>query len=112
MDNIKKELSDGWELVSAKDGKYVVAAVFFRLDDSDLLTKNTGIRPEAQGSGFSHQIKEFLEVKAKEVGAKKLLHYCRIDNFRMYSLNESHGYKKSKRPQEDPHIVEWVKEVK
>jgi len=74
------------------------------------LTKNTAVKANYQGSGFSHEIKNFFDKKAKELKAKKILHYCSIDNFRMYSLNESHGYKKTKKS--EGQLVEWVKDIK
>ena len=62
-----------------------------------------------QGAGYNHLIKEFFERKAKELGVGSIKHYCRIDNFRMYSLNESHGYAKTANTIEDGQIVEWEK---
>ena len=76
------------------------------------MTKNTSLKMNYQGSGYSHKIKEFFEKVARERKLKKIVHYCGIDNFRMYSLNESHGYKKT------PHklgtngrVVEWIKPI-
>ena len=112
LDEIKREVKDGWSLYGAKnDDDEVVAALFYRLDEGSLMTKNTGLKINHQGSGFNHQIKEFFEKKAKELGAKTIKHYCRIDNFRMYSLNESHGYKKTANKIEDGQIVEWERRV-
>lgn len=110
LDEIKKEVKDGWLLygVTNEDDE-IVAAVFFRKEDGALLTKNTGLKINHQGAGYNHEIKEFFEEKAKELKAKSIKHYCRIDNFRMYSLNESHGYKKTSQKIDDGQIVEWEK---
>ena len=110
LEEIKREVSDGWSLYGVKnEDEEVVAAVFFRLHDASLLTKNTGLKINHQGAGYNHEIKEFFEEKAKELKAKSIKHYCRIDNFRMYSLNESHGYVKTPNKIEDGQIVEWEK---
>jgi hypothetical protein len=111
LDEIKKEVKDGWQLFSVRAGDDIVSAVFIKKDKDFLLSKNTAIKMSYQGSGFSHQIKEFIEKKAKELKVKEIYHYCRIDNFRMYSLNESHSYKKTNTKLEDGQIVEWVKKI-
>ncbi len=110
LEEIKKEVKDGWLLygVTNEDDE-IVAAVFFRKENGALLTKNTGLKINHQGAGYNHEIKEFFEEKAKELKAKSIKHYCRIDNFRMYSLNESHGYKKTNNKIDDGQIVEWEK---
>ena len=47
---------------------------------------------------------------AREKKLKKIVHYCRIDNFRMYSLNESHGYRKTEKAIDEAGlVVEWTK---
>jgi hypothetical protein len=110
LEEIKREVKDGWSLYGVgNEEDEIVAAVFFRLEDGALLTKNTGLKINHQGAGYNHEIKEFFESKAKELKAKFIKHYCRIDNFRMYSLNESHGYKKTPDKLDDGQIVEWVK---
>jgi len=110
LEEIKREVKDGWSLFGVTNNdEEIVAALFFRLDDGSLLTKNTGLKINHQGAGYSHQIKEFFESKAKELKAESIKHYCRIDNFRMYSLNESHGYKKTNNKVDDEQIVEWEK---
>jgi glycosidase len=110
LEEIKKEVKDGWSLFGVTNlEEEIVAALFFRLDSGSLLTKNTGLKINHQGAGYSHQIKEFFETKARELKAKSIKHYCRIDNFRMYSLNESHGYKKTDLKVDDEQIVEWEK---
>lgn len=113
LEEIKKEVKDGWSLYGAKNNEdEIVAAVFFKLDHCALLTKNTGLKINHQGSGYNHNIKKFFESKAKELKAKSIKHYCRIDNFRMYSLNESHGYKKTANTiDDDGQIVEWEKKI-
>jgi len=113
LEEIKKEVKDGWSLYGVlNEDEEIVAALFFRLQDGSLLTKNTGLKINHQGAGYSHEIKEFFESKGKELGASSVKHYCRIDNFRMYSLNESHGYKKTHNLIEDDQIVEWEKKIR
>jgi len=114
LDEIKREVKDGWSLFGVtNEEEEIVAALFFRLKNNSLLTKNTGLKINHQGAGYSHEIKNFFETKAKELKANSIKHYCRIDNFRMYSLNESHGYKKTPSPvDEEGQIVEWVKPLK
>lgn len=113
FDEIKKEVAEGWELYSLIDDSEIVAAVFFKIEDDSLLTKNTAIKIDHQGAGLSHSIKEFFEKVAREKKLKRIYHYCRIDNFRMYSLNESHQYKKTPRKLgPEGLVVEWVKTVK
>jgi hypothetical protein len=113
FDEIKKEVGEGWELFSMMIDTEVIAAVFYKVEADSLLTKNTAIKITHQGSGYSHNIKEFFEKVAREKKLSKIYHYCRIDNFRMYSLNESHSYKKTPN-KSGPNglVVEWVKEIK
>ena len=113
LEEIKNEIKGGWELFSVSDSDEIVAALFLSIVDNGLYTKNTGLKMHHQGSGFSHEIKEFYEKEARERKLEKIVHYCRIDNFRMYSLNESHGYKKAEKPiDEDGLVVEWTKILK
>lgn len=112
FDEIKKEIKEGWELYGVYAGTEVIAAVFLREEDGGLLSKNTAIKIMHQGSGYSHQIKEFIDIEAISRSMERVIHYCRIDNFRMYSLNESHGYKKSAKKIGDGQVVEWVKELR
>ena len=113
FEEIKKEVADGWELNSLMDEGEVVAAVFYKVEIDSLLTKNTAIKIDHQGAGLSHAIKEFFEKVAREKKLKRIFHYCRIDNFRMYSLNESHQYKKTPRKLgPDGLDVEWMKSLK
>ncbi len=109
---IKNEVKDGWQLFAAYVDDLIIAALFLKLDKKSLLTKNTGTKMSHQGSGYSHNIKEFFEKKARELKVKKIYHYCRVDNFRMYSLNESHGYGKTSKRLSDGLVVEWEKRLK
>lgn len=112
LDDLKQEMKDGWEIFSAnnEDGD-VVAAVFVKTDGDTLYTKNTGLKIHHQGLGYSHQIKEFFEQFARKKKLKRLVHFCRIDNFRMYSLNESHGYLKTDNKYNEGQVVEWEKKI-
>jgi RimJ/RimL family protein N-acetyltransferase len=113
LEEIKNEIKGGWELYSVSADDEIVAALFLSVVDNSLCTKNTGLKMHHQGSGFSHEIKEFYEKVARERKLEKIIHYCRIDNFRMYSLNESHGYRKTENAiDEDGLVVEWTKILK
>ena len=113
LSGIIKEVKDGWELFSVKDRGEIVAAVFIKKVKKSLLSKNTAVKLEHQGQGYNHQIKEFIEEIAFKRNIVEIFHYCRIDNFRMYSLNESHKYKKTTGNKElDEHVVEWIKKLK
>lgn len=112
MDEIRNEVSEGWELYSVMVDGEIIAALFFMTDKDTLYTKNTAIKVNYQGSGFSHKIKEYFEKVAREKGLKHIAHYCRIDNFRMYSLNESHGYRKTQKKMGDGQVVEWMKDLR
>jgi len=111
FEEIKKEVKEGWELYGVYAEGEVIAALFLHDKDGGLMSKNTAIKMMHQGSGYSHQIKEFIETEARDRKLERVLHYCRIDNFRMYSLNESHGYKKTAKKIDDGQVVEWVKEL-
>ncbi len=111
LEQIKKEVKDGWKLYGVYYEDEIIAAVFLKKQGDDLLSKNTALKMSHQGSGFSHQIKEFIEDQAQKFKAKRILHYCRIDNFRLYSLNESHGYHKTANKLDGGQIVEWEKQV-
>ncbi|EQC47657.1 acetyltransferase, GNAT family [Bacteriovorax sp. BSW11_IV] len=112
LEEIKAEVKDGWELYSANLGEEVVAALFVKRDGQGLFSKHTSIKQNHQGSGYSHMIKNFIEELAKDNGAKEIYNYCRIDNFRQYSLNESHGYvKTNKKVGKDNLVVEWIKKI-
>lgn len=110
LDDIKKEIKDGWKLFSVEVDEEIIAATFVKLEGKVLHCKNTSIKMQFSGSGFSHRVMEFFEVKAEELRAKSIIHYCAIDNFRQYSLNESHGYAKTdRRLGKDGLTTEWVK---
>jgi predicted GNAT family acetyltransferase len=110
LEEIKKEVSEDWQLFSMTLDGEIIAALFYKIEKDSLLTKNTALKVTHQGSGYSHNMKEFFEKTARDNKLKKIFHYCRIDNFRTYSLNESHKYKKTPNkygPSEL--VVEWVK---
>ena len=109
--DIRNEIDQGWNLYAVELQGEIIASVFIKVDSDSLKTKNTSVKMNHKGSGFNHQIKDFFELKARSLKKKTIYHYCRIDNFRMYSLNESHGYKKTQRVQPNPHVVEWVKDI-
>jgi predicted GNAT family acetyltransferase len=112
VDELKREMEEGWELVAVYNNDEVVAAVFYKVEGYTLLTKNTAIKVGHQGGGISHDIKDYLESVAREKKLKEIIHYCRIDNFRMYSLNESHGFEKTHNAYGDKgQVVEWVKSL-
>ena len=69
----------------------------FKERGRQVICKTTSIKMNYQGSGYSHKIKEFIEESAQKNKIKQVVNFCGIDNFRMYSLNESHGYKKTGR---------------
>jgi hypothetical protein len=66
LDGIKDEIKKGWKLYSAKFDDKIVAAIFMKEEKGSLLTKNTPIKLEYQGNGFSHQIKDYYESIAKD----------------------------------------------
>ena len=110
LEEIKKEVSEDWELFSMMLDGEIIAAIFYKIENDSLLTKNTAIKVTHQGSGYSHKMKEFFEKVARDNKLKKIFHYCRIDNFRAYSLNESHKYKKTPNKYGPGElVVEWVK---
>ena len=113
LTEIQNEVKDGWDLYAAYLGDEVIAAVFLKKEKGSLLSKTTSIKMNYQGSGYSHKIKEFIEDSAKKEKAKEVVNFCGIDNFRMYSLNESHGYKKTGRKLGNKgQVVEWIKPIK
>lgn len=116
LESLQAEVKDGWKIEAVLADGEIIAAILFKVEKEGrskvLLSKNTAIKFNHQGSGHSHSIKEHFETLAKEQGASKLKHFCRIDNFRAYSLNESHGYRKTANTYEDGLIVEWEKSLK
>ncbi len=110
LDNIRKEVRTGWKLYSVLADEEIVAAVLMKKDGDTLFTKNTPIKMAFQGNGFSHQIKNFYEEEAKKTHIRKVVNYCPVDNFRMISLNESHGYKRTGNAYGvGNNIIEWEK---
>ena len=97
LKEIQKEVVGGWDLYAAYLGEEVIAAIFLKEENGQLLSKTTSIKMNYQGSGYSHKIKEFIEESAQQNKISEVVNFCGIDNFRMYSLNESHGYKKTGR---------------
>jgi len=115
LEGIQAEVKDGWELESAyNEKKDVIAALFYKVDkkSNTLLTKNTGLQINHQGLGYSHEIKNYFEAVAKKKVVNSIAHFCRVDNFRAYSLNESHNYKKTTNTLNDGLVVEWIKKIK
>ncbi len=113
LDDIKKEIADEWYLFSVEVDGEIIAAAFHKLEGEVLHCKNTSVKMQFTGSGFSHRIMDFFESEAKKLKAKSIIHYCSIDNFRQYSLNESHGYTKTdRRLGKNGHTTEWVKLLK
>lgn len=111
-DNIKNEMKSGWELFSVDVDEEIVCALFLKKGPNTLFTKNTPVKINFQGNGFSHEIKNFYEEYAKDQNLKKIINYCPKDNFRMISLNEGHNYKKTGNTVEgNTNIIEWIKEL-
>jgi predicted GNAT family acetyltransferase len=113
VDSLKNESENGWRVYSVQVGDEIVAAAFLKEEDGKLLTKNTPIKLLHQGNGYSHVIKEFFENEAQKNNISKVINICPIDNFRMISLNETHGYKKTGNIVGDgKSLIEWVKDIK
>ena len=108
--DIKREVDEGWELYSVKIQEEIIAAVFLKNDQEKLLTKNTPLKMSYQGQGLSHKIKDFFEDIAQKRKLTSIIHYCRIDDFRAYSLNEGHGYKQRQLGGKGQ-VVEWSKNI-
>jgi predicted GNAT family acetyltransferase len=110
LDNLKKELKEGWKIYSVMLDNEIVAAAFLKEEKDGLHTKNTPVKLIYQGNGFSHQIKDFFEDQAREMKIHNILHYCSSHNFRMISLNESHGYERLDTEfAENQYLTEWKK---
>ena len=113
LEDIKKELKDDWNLFSVNLGNEVIGAAFYKFEKKILYCKNTSIKMFYHGSGYSHCVMSFFDSVALELKASKIVHYCSIDNFRQYSLNESNGLKKtSNKLGVNGHTTEWVKTFK
>jgi ribosomal protein S18 acetylase RimI-like enzyme len=109
-EELKSQIAAGWTLLSVSVDKDIVAAIFIKIVDKTLYTKNTAIKMEYQGNGFSHLIKEFYEELAAEKAIDKIINYCAQDNFRMISLNEGHNYVKTGN-NTTANIIEWEKAI-
>ena len=111
-ENIKNEIGQGWKVLSVSYEKNIVAAVLLKIEDKTLYTKNTPIKIDYQGNGFSHLIKDFFEQFAEGKNIETIINYCPDDNFRMISLNEGHNYiKTGKVLGEHSNIIEWQKSL-
>lgn len=111
-DSITKQIKDGWSLYSVNYDGDILAAGFIKEDENALLTKNTPIKMEYQGNGFSHMIKDYYEEYAKNKSIPTIYNYCPFDSFRLISLNERHGYDKTgKSYGKNGEIVEWMKKI-
>jgi len=111
-ENIKNEIGQGWKVLSVSFEKNIVAAVLLKIEDKTLYTKNTPIKIDYQGNGFSHLIKDFFEQFAEGKNIETIINYCPDDNFRMISLNEGHKYTKTgKVLGEHLNIIEWQKSL-
>jgi len=110
--NVKNELASGWEVFSVKIDKDIICALFVKKDGENLLTKNTPLKMNYQGQGYSHIIKEFYEEYAKENKLGSVYNYCPVDNFRMISLNEGHDYHKTGETLgSNTNMIEWNKKL-
>ncbi|RLA62843.1 MAG: hypothetical protein DRQ88_05520 [Epsilonproteobacteria bacterium] len=111
LEGLKKEMKNGWKVFAVRYKEdEVIAAILIKKAENQLLTKNTTVKAHHQGLGYNHQIKDFFELRARDLKLDEVHHFCRIDNFRMYSLNESHGYKKlNESSSPDKQVVEWIK---
>ena len=110
-ENLKQQLKDGWAVYSADVSGEIVAVLFMKVDKGSLLTKNTPIKFNQQGNGYSHEIKEFYEDYAKDNKITTILNYVPFDNFRMVSLNERHGYEATGVTTDEGTFQEWVKKL-
>lgn len=110
VDSLEKESKNGWMVYSVQVGDEIIAAAFLKAEDDSLLTKNTPIKLLYQGNGYSHAIKEFFEKEALKLSLKNVINICPSDNFRMISLNETHGYIKTGNVLgQEKTLVEWKK---
>ena len=109
--SIEGQIKAGWQLVSVKSGEEIICALFIKKNGPSLLTKNTPIKINHQGNGYSHAIKDFYETYAKENGLSEVYNYTPRDNFRMISLNEGHDYSKTGKSLDDGALIEWIKKI-
>ena len=113
LKSLKSEQKKGWSIysvTSSEANNEIVAALFIKEGEKELMTKNTAIKMAHQGKGVSHQIKQFFEKQAKTSKMKNIVHFCAVDNFRTIALNESHGYKKVD-VLKNGEIIKWQKPV-
>lgn len=110
LENLKREREGGWDIYALFISGEIVAAAFLRFADNVMYTKNTSLKMNYQGKGFSHRIKDFFEHMAKSHQVKEIVHYCAVDNFRAIALNESHGYIRG-RSLKNGEVVEWRKKM-
>jgi hypothetical protein len=112
-ENIQNEIKAGWNLYSVQIDNDIVCALFLKEEANTLFTKNTPIKINYQGNGFSHLIKEFYEDYANSNNLQRVVNYCPIDNFRMISLNEGHDYTKTGQTLGgNDQMLEWEKILK
>jgi RimJ/RimL family protein N-acetyltransferase len=111
IENLRLELSQGWEIYSVELNTEIISAVFIKFEGDILHTKNTSLKMPYQGQGLSHRMKEFFELFAKSHGAREIHHVCAVDNFRAIALNESHGYKRVG-TQKNGEVLDWKKVLK
>lgn len=110
LEGIKKVKKAGWGVFSLVVEDEIIAALFIKFEKGVLYTKNTPIKINHQGHSYSDRIKDYYEKLAKKKNAKKIVHFCRVDDFRMISLNEDFGYKRTGNTLEDnDEFIEWEK---
>ena len=110
---LQKEIEDEWQILAISVQEEIVAVVLVKEKKGAWLTKTTSIKLAYQGNGFSHVIKEQLEILAIEQGLSEIRHYCPSDNFRLIALNERHGYKKKStfKGKNGGDVEEWAKKL-
>ena len=110
LKGLELEKKRGWKIIGVFNNEIVVASVLAKKEGKTLLTKTSPVKLDFQGNGFSHQIKDYLEDYAKKNKCLSIRHFCRSDDFRGISLNETHGYKKVNFPEnDDENISLWEK---
>ena len=107
---LEEQRQIGYEIYQVKYDREIVAALFVKIEDKGLLTKQTPLKLNAQGRGIGHKIKEYVEKLAKKAGKKNIFNYCTVDNFRMIALNESHGYERTGKGKGEV-LEEWHKSL-
>ena len=107
--NIASQMDAGWRFYSLKVGDEIVAALFIKKLNDQLLSKHSQIKMEYRGNGLSHRLKEFVEDLAKQEGLDQVVNICSIKDFRLISLNETHGYKLSDVASSNAEFQTWIK---